>query len=247
MEISSNGFLKDKVYAVLRRLIFFGFFINLEASLEAHEFDKYQSRVLVFLGAPGSGKSTAAQSLEKEGYIRLSISDLLREEIKKENSIFFPYKAQIQTGGGAIPFEVITQYVDHLIKRALRNKNKKKIIIEGFPRSIPQAEFLDKILKFNGLENDYEVIYFSIPYDLLIERMFYRKVCPMCSQIYNLKSKPPKEKGICDICHERLSSKYPMNTIIAHKKAQHFFNWSSEVLAFYSYKNRLRIYLPSCF
>jgi len=242
-----NGFLKDKAFNLLKRVVCFGFLICIFPSLEACGFDKYSSRILIFLGAPGAGKSTIADSLEKEGYIRLSLSDLIRKEIKKENTIFLTYKKQIQSGEGEIPFEIMAPYIEQLIKQALNNKIVKKIIIEGFPRSVKQAEFLDHVLKCNGLENDYEVIYFALPYDVLIERMVYRKVCPICSKIYNLKTKPSKKEGVCDVCQSPLSEKYPITHSIAHKKAQKFFNWSPAVLAFYSKKNRLKVYSPPPF
>ena len=149
---------------------------------------------IIFLGPPGAGKGTQAKLIMKEFHIRqLSTGDLLREN-RRQNT---PLGQQAQTfmdAGDLVPDEVILGMVQEELKKPELDNG---YILDGFPRTCPQADGLDALLKNLDQKLDH-VLLLEVPEDELIRRLTARRSCSKCGHIYNLVFNPPKEEGICD-------------------------------------------------
>jgi adenylate kinase len=150
---------------------------------------------IIFIGAPGSGKGTQSREfIDKYGYVQLSTGDLLRTAISQGEELGVLAKSNMDQGK-LVPDDVMIG----LVKNYLAAKSKSSVIFDGFPRTIAQAESLDKMLMSNQDVID-KVIYFKINPQILVERLTGRRTCTQCSEIYHIKTKPSKASGICDKC-----------------------------------------------
>ncbi len=146
---------------------------------------------LIFLGPPGAGKGTLATLVSKErGIPQISTGDMFREAIKKESELGKKVKA-ILASGELVPDEVT---VDLVKERLAQPDAKNGYILDGFPRTIPQAEALEKFQKLDA------VVDFAIDDELVIKRLSGREVCKNCGAIYHVTNMPSRVKGVCDKC-----------------------------------------------
>ena len=158
---------------------------------------------LIFMGPPASGKGTQTKKLAAEtGFVHVDTGSLLREAMAKGTEAGKIAKDYVEKGA-LVPVEVVAQIIKDRLKQ---DDVQKGFILDGFPRSIEQAEMLDDMLKEidEGKEVQTKVIYFEIPIENLMERIIYRRSCPKCGAIYNLKTMPIKQEGICDACGSEL-------------------------------------------
>ncbi len=154
--------------------------------------------ILIMLGAPGAGKGTISKMfVEKDKLVQISTGDILRENINKKTELGF--KAQEYMNKGAlVPDDLILDIIDD----RLRQKDcADGFILDGFPRTIPQAEGLKELLKKLGRNID-AVIDIAVEEQEIIRRLTSRRTCEntKCQAIYNVISKPSKVEGICDLC-----------------------------------------------
>jgi adenylate kinase len=146
---------------------------------------------LIFLGPPGAGKGTLATLVSKEkGIPQISTGDMFREAIKKETELGRKVKA-ILASGELVPDEVTVDLVKERLSQA---DAKKGFILDGFPRTIPQAEALEKFQKLDAVVN------FAIGDELVVKRLSGREICKSCGAIYHVTNMPSKVKGVCDKC-----------------------------------------------
>lgn len=163
-----------------------------------------QARRIILLGPPGAGKGTQAKQLaETAGYVHLSTGDLFREAIAKNT----PLGRQVQpilAAGQLVPDEVTIRVLEEAIIAA-GERARQGVIFDGFPRTIPQAEALDRFLQGRGEPLD-RVVLINVSDEVVVERVSNRRSCSdsACGQVYNLISKPPKVAGRCDICGKDL-------------------------------------------
>jgi adenylate kinase len=157
----------------------------------------------VLLGPPGAGKGTQAVRLvEKYNVPQISTGDIFRKNIKEGTEL--GKKAQEYTNSGRlVPDELV---VDLVKDRLLQDDCKNGYLLDGFPRTIFQAEQLDKFLEEQGQQLD-AVINFEVGYDTLIERLTGRRVCKSCGAGYHVKNMPPKKEGVCDRCGGELEQR----------------------------------------
>jgi preprotein translocase subunit SecY len=154
---------------------------------------------LLFLGPPGSGKGTQATRLcEKFDLVQLSSGDALRRE-RKEGSEIGRQAAKYMDEGTLVPDDVITGVMLAAIDKRPAGKG---VILDGFPRTVPQAEALDRGLAERNLKID-AVVDFELDDAEIIRRIVERRVCGDCGATYNLSFLPPKEAGVCDKCGGR--------------------------------------------
>ncbi len=142
---------------------------------------------LVFLGPPGAGKGTQALIMAgKFSFARIATGDILREAIANESELGLKAK-EFMRSGLLVPDEVVNE-----ILREKLSSTDNGFIIDGYPRTIEQADFLQKIASIEM------VIYFDAPEELLVQRIVNRRVCPRCNAVYNSVENPPKVENRCD-------------------------------------------------
>ena len=145
----------------------------------------------VFLGPPGAGKGSLAVKVAEDYKIpHISTGDIFRANIKAQTPLGVKVKAIIDSGSlvsDELTFELVKD-------RLAQDDCKNGYILDGFPRTIPQAEMLD------GLVADLKVVNLQISDDIVIGRLSTRRVCKACGANYNIKTLPPKVEGICDKC-----------------------------------------------
>lgn len=145
----------------------------------------------IFLGPPGAGKGSLAVKVAEDYKIpHISTGDIFRANIKAQTPLGVKVKAIIDSGSlvsDELTFELVKD-------RLAQDDCKNGYILDGFPRTIPQAEMLD------GLVADLKVVNFQISDDIVIGRLSTRRVCKACGANYNIKTLPPKVEGICDKC-----------------------------------------------
>ena len=158
--------------------------------------------IIIMLGAPGTGKGTVAGMLqEKLGIKQVSTGDIFRKNMKEQTELG-KLAEQYISKGQLVPDDVTIKIVeDRLNEPDVQNG----IILDGFPRTVKQAEALDKILEEKGKKVD-KVINLTTPEEEIIERIVNRRVCSNqeCKTVYNTKLNPPKVEGICDKCGKEL-------------------------------------------
>jgi len=149
--------------------------------------------IVVFLGPPGSGKGTQADILhDRHGFFHFDTGSRLRAEIASASELGERI-AEFTNAGKLVPIEIIKE----MIQRFLATTEATRIMFDGFPRNLQQAQVLDEGLKEHGDDLDYAV-YLEIDEDSLIDRIMNRRFCPQCGEIYNLVSRPPMQEGRCD-------------------------------------------------
>jgi len=157
---------------------------------------------IILLGAPGAGKGTIAKMLVEEyGIVQISTGDILRQAVKEGTQVG-KKAAEFMNTGKLVPDEVI---MDIIKERIARPDCAKGFIFDGFPRTIPQAEALEKLLAANNMTID-AIINLEVPEDVVLKRLSSRRTCsnPDCQAIYNIYTMPPKKEGICDKCGSKL-------------------------------------------
>ena len=147
---------------------------------------------LILLGAPGAGKGTQAEKIcEKYNIPAVSTGNIIREALKNGTDMGLKAKSYIDAGA-LVPDDVVIG----IIKERLKEDDcKNGFILDGFPRTIPQAEALDAM----GINID-KVVDIEVPDDKITARLSGRRVCLKCGATYHLEYKKPKEDGICDVC-----------------------------------------------
>ena len=146
-------------------------------------------RAIVFLGPPGAGKGTQAADIGRELHLaHLSTGDLLRAAVAEGSELGKAADGHIRAGR-LVPDELVVE----ILRSRLRQKDAAAgFILDGFPRTLPQAEMLERLTPLEA------VVYFEIEPKVLVERLAGRRICPQCASVYNVVSRPPRVEGKCD-------------------------------------------------
>lgn len=188
---------------------------------------------LILLGAPGAGKGTQAEKIcEKLSIPAISTGNIIREALKNGTEMGLKAKSFIDAGQ-LVPDEVVIGIIKD---RLAQNDCANGFILDGFPRTIPQAEALDEM----GVEID-KVIDIEVPDEKITERMSGRRVCKECGASYHLVYKKPEKEGICNLCSGELVQRkddHP-DTVLDRLKVYH--EQTEPLKDFYAKKGKLRI------
>lgn len=188
---------------------------------------------LILLGAPGAGKGTQAEKVcEKLSIPAISTGNIIREALKNGTEMGLKAKSFIDAGQ-LVPDEVVIGIIKD---RLAQNDCANGFILDGFPRTIPQAEALDEM----GVEID-KVIDIEVPDEKITDRMSGRRVCKECGASYHLLYKKPEKEGVCNLCGGELVQRkddHP-DTVLDRLKVYH--EQTEPLKDFYAKKGKLRI------
>lgn len=158
---------------------------------------------LIFLGPPGAGKGTHAKVVcEKYDVVQMAAGDILRKNVKEGTSLGLKAKAVMERGE-LVSDELVNNMMFDEIKAL---KSSKGFILDGYPRTIVQAEALGKFCSSKKITLT-AVINFITTDEVLVDRLSGRRGCPKCGKIYHVRNMPPKEDGICDVDGEKLTTR----------------------------------------
>ncbi|MDR3179253.1 MAG: adenylate kinase [Oscillospiraceae bacterium] len=186
---------------------------------------------IVLLGAPGAGKGTLAEALENRFSIpSISTGNIIRETLKTESELSRKAKTFVESGK-LLPNNIVID----IMKEKINSKAcKKGFILDGFPRTITQAEALDNM----NVHIDV-AINIDVPDDVIIERMSGRVVCEDCGSSYHLINKPPNDKGICDLCKGRLIKRKDDDPEIIKNRLDIYHKETEPLIDYYKKQDKL--------
>ncbi|MDP4179743.1 MAG: adenylate kinase [Bacillota bacterium] len=190
---------------------------------------------LIMLGAPGAGKGTQAAKLsEKLNIPHISTGDIFRNNIKNGTELGKKAKEYIDKGM-LVPDELTISIVKD---RLMQEDCKNGFILDGFPRTIPQAEYLQKALNEMGTDIDH-VVNIDVDDGEIIKRMSGRRVCPNCGATFHTVFKPTKTEGTCDLCQAKVIQREDdkEETVISRLKTYH--EQTEPLIDFYSKKGKI--------
>jgi adenylate kinase len=194
---------------------------------------------LIFIGPPGSGKGTQAKRLAAQhGVPHISTGDMLREAIA-DGTELGRQAAPIMASGALVSDELMLGIIDD---RLAKSDAQCGFILDGFPRTLVQAEKLDTIVgntSGNGVEG-LRVLQLLVPDDAIVERISLRRSCPTCGAIYHLASAPPAVDMVCDRDGAELIARPDDNETAVRKRLEAFHRQTLPVATFYKSKNLLR-------
>ena len=190
--------------------------------------------IIILFGVPGVGKGTLAAMLNKRYNLpHISSGNLLRELISK-GIAGEDLKAIINKG-----HLVQDLIVYKIVGDRLKEKDcEKGVILDGFPRTVAQAEFLDDLIK-NGKIDNIKVINFKASEETIIKRLSGRRMCEKCDAIYHLQNIPPKKPGICDKCGGKLIQREDDKSEIIKNRIEVYKKQTAPVMDFYKKKGIL--------
>jgi len=190
---------------------------------------------LIFLGAPGAGKGTGANGLtEREPLVHISTGDILRAEVKNGTELG-KTAAVLMKKGELVPDEIVAGMVK---SRLGQHDCDNGFILDGFPRTIKQAELLEDALEEINKTID-AVIYFDISDDILLKRLTARISCRECGRIYNKLFLPPKKENTCDNCDVELFQRPDDSLETAKDRLEVFYESTQPLINYYRSKNLL--------
>jgi adenylate kinase len=190
---------------------------------------------IILLGAQGSGKGTQADLLSQTlGVPHIASGDLFRKAIDEKTELGVKAKAYIDRGE-LVPDELTVTMV---VKRLEEPDCSQGVLFDGFPRTVAQAEVLDKGLQEVGKQIDL-AIYLQVPRDELLKRLSGRYICKANQHVYNINTHPPKVAGVCDIDGSELYQRTDDTGEAVQKRLDIFFNETIRLLDYYGKQNKL--------
>lgn len=191
---------------------------------------------LLIMGRPGAGKGTQAVNIKEYFNIpHISTGDMFRAAIKNQTKLGLLAKNYMDQGA-LVPDEVTIGIVQ---ERLLEDDCKNGFLLDGFPRTIAQAEALDKFLSENSITLD-AVLDVNVPAEILVRRMVGRRVCKTCGATFHVEFNAPKVEGICDNCGTALIQRADDTEATAVNRLSVYDNSTAPLLEFYSKKNILK-------
>jgi len=190
---------------------------------------------VVLLGPPGAGKGTQAKLLQEEfGAVQISTGDILRKAVADQTQLGKEAAGFINSGA-LVPDSVIINLVAERLKA---NDCEQGFLFDGFPRTIPQAESLDEILKKLRRELNC-VLLVQVPQDVLIERLAGRRTCRQCGSMFHVVFSPPRREGMCDRCGGELYQRDDDKEQTIANRLQVYQNQTAPLVHYYQQRGLL--------
>jgi adenylate kinase len=184
---------------------------------------------LLLFGPPGSGKGTQADFLTQEfGIPQISTGDILRDDVKRGTPLGLKAK-EFMNRGELVPDEVM---VEMIRERITRPDCDGGFLLDGFPRTVPQAEALDGMLDTIGQHLD-RLAYLHVELEELVERLTGRWVCPRCARSYHMENNPPKDEMRCNVDGTELVHRDDDTEETARRRSEVFYQRTYPILEFY--------------
>jgi adenylate kinase len=184
---------------------------------------------IILLGPPGAGKGTIAKVLTQyDGSVQISTGDILRRAVAAGTELGKQAEATMKAGD-LVTDELIMGIME---QRLQEDDCKKGYLLDGFPRTIPQAEALKILLEKLGEKLDC-ALELDIARDIIVDRLTTRRTCTQCGEIYNIKSKPPKVDGICDICGSEIVQRDDETETAINNRLQVYSDQTAPLVDFY--------------
>ncbi len=193
--------------------------------------------VLLLFGPPGSGKGTQSRLITNWlGIPAISTGDMLRAEIQAGTELGNAARS-IMASGGLVSDDLVNQM---LARRVAQPDCQRGFLLDGYPRTLQQAEFFDALVKERGLPKPI-ILHLDVPMDALIGRLTSRRQCPKCGRIYNLLHQPPKKAGICDDDGTPLVTRKDDQEDVVRDRLRTYDELTRPVLAYYQDRNYYQI------
>lgn len=192
--------------------------------------------IAILLGPPGSGKGTQAKRLWSERDLpQLSTGDMLRTAIKQGTKLGLEAKSFMDQGL-LVPDPIV---IELIAERSRAKDCKEGFILDGFPRTIPQAETLDVMLKSQGRAVD-KVVLFEIPDGDLVRRLSGRRTCVNCGALYHVDHAPSKEVGVCDQCGQKTIQRDDDHPNTIEKRLKVYHQQTEPLVGYYRGQKKLK-------
>jgi adenylate kinase len=190
---------------------------------------------IILFGAPGAGKGTQSQLLIDElGMSQISTGDLFRAAIKNKTAL--GQKAQaFMDKGELVPDSIVIGMVQEVL-----SKGTKNFILDGFPRTVAQAEALESLMGTMGLKIE-KAIFLEVPKAILTERLTGRRVCKNCGAVYHIQSKPPQKAGVCDSCGGEVYQRNDDKADVIENRLKAYEEFTSPLKDFYRNAGKLTV------
>lgn len=190
---------------------------------------------IIFIGPPGSGKGTQAKRLASRLAIpHISTGDMLREAVAAGTPVG-QKAASIMASGALVPDDVMIEIIDG---RLVQPDAEKGFILDGFPRTLVQAEKLDGLVG-NG-KSSLRVLQLLVPDEAIVRRISLRRTCAQCGAIYHLENNPPASDSVCDRCGAEVIARPDDNEVAVRKRLEAFHRQTLPVATYYKSKSILR-------
>ena len=190
---------------------------------------------IIMLGKPGSGKGTVGKMLSEDLKLaHISSGDLFREYTKNAGEIGKEIQSYMEKGM-LVPDELTIKFVEQRLKE---DDCENGVILDGYPRTIAQAEALDKFLEENNKKIDI-AINLDLSNEDIVDRISKRRVCPNCKETYSLDYKKPKQEGICDICGHELIQRDDDKEETVRKRLETYEQATGPLVNYYDQKGVL--------
>lgn len=189
----------------------------------------------IITGPPASGKGSVAPFITKEyNILHISTGQMFREEIKKGTALGLELKKILDQG-----HLVSDELTDEMVRQRLDQDDcKNGFLLDGFPRNINQAKYLDAYLEEKGLKLDFAIALVADK-DIIIKRLIGRRVCQTCGKNYNIYFTQPKKEGVCDLCNTKLVKRSDDTLEIAEARLQIYNEETAPILKYYEEKGIL--------
>lgn len=200
-------------------------------------FDEDSRMKLILMGAPGAGKGTIAKMLsDSHGAVQISTGDILRGAVDA-GSALGRQAEECMRRGELVPDELIMVMMEQRLRQPDCDNG---FLLDGFPRTIPQAKSLARLLDRLGIVLDM-VVNIEVPRAVILDRLTTRRTCENrdCQEIYNIRSKPPKQPGICDKCGSPIRQREDETETAIDQRLQTYQEKTAPLIGFYEKRNLL--------